>query len=87
MAKTSAKTSKMSGAPPWTPTKPWRTKMEVGGEWRRRVCDWCMGQDLNFVVKSTLPPLFTKLPLCHSELQKCHYSALNVGPFTQMTWK
>jgi len=37
MSKTSAKTSKTSGAPPWTPTKAWKTKMEVGEEWRRRV--------------------------------------------------
>jgi len=51
MANISAKTSKTSGAPPWTPTKPW--ERENGG-WRRvkkKECGWCMGQDLNLVVK------------------------------------
>jgi len=64
-----------------------RAKMEVGEEWRRRGAAGCMPRDLIFVVYSTLPPLFTKLPLYHSELQKCHYWASNVSPFTQMTWK
>jgi len=66
MAKTSAKTSKTSGAPPWTPTKPWES--ENGGFRRveKKECDCCMPRHLIFVVLSTLPPLFTKLSLCHS---------------------
>jgi len=36
-----------------------------------------MPRDLIFVVKSTLPTLFIKMPFCHSELQKCHYWASN----------
>jgi len=42
MAKTSSKTSKTSGTPPWTPTKAWRTKMEAGGNGEEEVCGWCM---------------------------------------------
>ena len=87
MAKTSAKTSKPSGTPPWTPTKAWRTEMEVEEEWRRKLCSWLHAKRPNFVVKSTLPALFTKMSFCHSELQKCHYWASSVCPFTQMTWK
>jgi len=56
----------MSGAPPWTPTK--AGESENGG-WKRvekKECGWCMPRDLIFVVLSTLPPLFIKLPLWHS---------------------
>jgi len=45
------------------------------------------GEDLNFVVTSNQPLIFTKLPLWAAELQKCHYWASRVGPFTQMTWE
>jgi len=43
------------------------------GGWRRvekMICGWCMPRDLILVVKSTLPPLFTKLPLLGVELRK-----------------
>jgi len=34
------------------------------------------------MVKSILPLLFTKRTLLGEKLQKCHYLASNVGPFT-----
>jgi len=48
----------------------WRTKMVVGENVEDEVAAGCMEGDLILVVTSTLPLLFTKLPLCHSELQK-----------------
>jgi len=38
--------------------------------------------DLILVVPSPLAIVFTKMPFCHSELQKCHSWTSNVGPFT-----
>jgi len=62
----------------------WRTKMEVGEEEGAAVL---MHPDLILVVPSPLAIVFTKMSFCHSKLQKCHYWASNVGPFTKMTWK
>jgi len=53
--------------------------MEVGEEWRRRVCGCMKEKTLKNVVTSNLPLIFTKLPLWAPELQKCHYWALNVA--------
>jgi len=39
-------------------------------------------QPLLYVVTSPKIYIFTKLSLLGAELQKCHYWALNVGPFT-----
>jgi len=47
--------------------------MEVGEEWKRRVCDCMKEKSLKNVVTSNLPLIFTKLPLWAVELQKCHY--------------
>ena len=52
----------------------WRTKMVVGENVEDEVCDSSMEGDLILMVTSTLPLIFTKLPLYHLELQKCHYS-------------
>jgi len=41
-AKTNAKTLKTRGTPPWTHTKAWRTKMEVGENGEEEVCGWWM---------------------------------------------
>ena len=54
--KTSAKTSKTSGSPPWTHTKPWRMKMEVGENEEEEVCAWCM----------------EKRPNCSGPVTACH---------------
>jgi len=73
MAKTGAKHKKQEEHLHGHPSK--LESIKNGG--RRRVeknkCGWCMPRDLILVVLSTLPPLFTKLSLCHSKLQKCHY--------------
>ena len=89
------KTWKNKLVPPWVTFQSLKT-YENGG-WRRvekKKCRWCMLRDLNLVVQSTLPPLFTKLPLLGAELQKCHYWASNVahslrwrGNDVEMMWK
>jgi len=63
----------------------WRTKMVVGENVEDEVAAASMEGDLILVVTSTLPLIFTKLSLCHSELQKCHSWASNVGSFTLLT--
>jgi len=66
----------------------WRTKMEVGENGGEEECmAGAWKRDLILVVQSLLAIVITKLSFCHSELQKCHSWASNVGPFTQMTWK
>ena len=50
----------------------WRTKMVVGENVENEVVAASMEGDLILVVTSTLPLIFTKLPLCHLELQKCY---------------
>ena len=65
--------------------------------WRKvedEVCGSSMEGDLILVVTSTLPLLFTKLPLCHSELQKITSRTLMLahslcwrGNDMEMMWK
>jgi len=82
--KTRQKCEKMQGTPPW---KLGEQKMEVGENGEEEECGSLHASRPNFVVPSPLAIVITKMSFCHSELQKCHSWASNVGPFTQMTWK
>jgi len=87
MSKTSGKREKSACASMGHLPKLQNIKNGGWREWRGRRVRLHEGKDLNFVVTSNLPLIFTKLPLWAAELQKCHYWTSHVGPFTQMTWK